>query len=191
MPAFLRAMHTPSKAWTRSRSPSTTLTLTRTVSPGRKSGTARRASSLLTSSWSSVCIRFMALPPTLRLPRPAVPGEVAVPQIRAPHLRRRFRLRLAPLADLLVMTRQQHFGHRAPLPQLRPGVVGIFEQSPREALLVQRRRIADHAGQQPHAGVDQRDRRRLAARQHEIAEADLFEAARLDDPLVAPFEAPA
>ena len=34
IPAFLRAMHTPSKAWTRSRSPSTTRTLTLTVSPG-------------------------------------------------------------------------------------------------------------------------------------------------------------
>ena len=36
MPRFLRAMHTPSKAWTRSRVPSTTLTLTRRVSPGRE-----------------------------------------------------------------------------------------------------------------------------------------------------------
>src|SRR5258708_3048035 len=39
MPAFLRAMTTPSKAWTRSRVPSSTLTLTRTVSPGPKTGT--------------------------------------------------------------------------------------------------------------------------------------------------------
>ena len=32
-------MHTPSKAWVRVRSPSTTFTATRTVSPGAKSGT--------------------------------------------------------------------------------------------------------------------------------------------------------
>src|SRR5258708_22189089 len=166
IPAFLRAMHTPSKAWIRSRSPSTTLRLTRTVSPGLKSGTGRLASSLLTSSWSSVCIRFIVPPPTLRLPRPAVPGEVAVPQIRAPQPRRRFRLRLAPLADLLVMPRQQHLPHRPPLPQLPPGVVGIFQQSPREARPPQRRRIADHPRQQPHPAADQPDRRRAASRPH-------------------------
>ena len=34
-------MHTPSKAWVRVRSPSTTFTATRTVSPGANSGTAR------------------------------------------------------------------------------------------------------------------------------------------------------
>ena len=36
-------MHTPSKAWVRVRSPSTTFTATRTVSPGTKSGTPRLA----------------------------------------------------------------------------------------------------------------------------------------------------
>ena len=41
MPAFLRAMQTPSKAWMRSRSPSTTRRLTRTVSPGWNGGTGR------------------------------------------------------------------------------------------------------------------------------------------------------
>src|SRR6185437_4259319 len=66
-----------------------------------------------------------------------------------------------------------------------------FEQSPREALLVERRRIPYHAGQQPGAGVDQHDRRRLAARQHDVAEADLFQAFSLDDPLVDAFETPA
>ena len=39
-------MHTPSNAWVRVRSPSTTLTDTRSVSPGAKSGTARAAVSL-------------------------------------------------------------------------------------------------------------------------------------------------
>ncbi len=36
-------MHTPSKAWVRVRSPSTTFTATRTVSPAAKSGTPRVA----------------------------------------------------------------------------------------------------------------------------------------------------
>ena len=30
------------------------------------------------------------------------------------------------------MPRQEHLRHRAPLPILRPGVLGIFKQSPRE-----------------------------------------------------------
>ena len=38
MPAFLRAMHTPSNAWIRSRVPSTTFTFTFTVSPGENAG---------------------------------------------------------------------------------------------------------------------------------------------------------
>src|SRR3546814_8156748 len=37
-PRLRRAMQTPSKAWTRSRVPSTTFTFTRTVSPGAKAG---------------------------------------------------------------------------------------------------------------------------------------------------------
>ena len=46
------------------------------------------------------------------------------------------------------------------------------------------------ARQQAHAGVDHRDRRRLAARENEIAEADLFQLARIDDALIDPFERP-
>ena len=38
MPLLERAMQTPSKFWMRVRSPSTTLTPTRSVSPGRNSG---------------------------------------------------------------------------------------------------------------------------------------------------------
>src|SRR5579862_3471897 len=40
-PRLLIAITTPSYAWTRSRSPSTTFTCTTTVSPGLKSGTSR------------------------------------------------------------------------------------------------------------------------------------------------------
>ncbi len=45
-------MQTPSNAWVRVRSPSTTFTATRNVSPGRKLGTARSAVSLAICSAS-------------------------------------------------------------------------------------------------------------------------------------------
>src|SRR3546814_9516375 len=49
-PRLRRAMQTPSKAWTRSRVPSTTFTFTRTVSPGAKAGGSPSAVSLPTRS---------------------------------------------------------------------------------------------------------------------------------------------
>ena len=54
MPRLLRPMQTPSKAWIRSRVPSTTLTSTRIVSPGAKSGIC--LSALSRSIWSGGAI---------------------------------------------------------------------------------------------------------------------------------------
>src|ERR1700733_2995579 len=56
-PRLLLAMTTPSYAWTRSRSPSTTLTCTTTVSPGLNSGSLRVAR----SSFSFLFILFIAV----------------------------------------------------------------------------------------------------------------------------------
>ena len=67
-------------------------------------------------------------------------------------------------------------GIGAALEELRPGVLRIFEQALGEALLGPGGLLAHDAGQQPHAGIDQRQRRDLAARQHEVAERDLLEA---------------
>src|ERR1700761_976100 len=50
-PRLLIAITTPSYAWTRSRSPSTTFTCTTTVSPGLKSGTSR-----VMRAFSSSCV---------------------------------------------------------------------------------------------------------------------------------------
>ena len=47
-------MTTPWKAWMRERLPSTTLTFTLTVSPGRKSGMSERSDAA--STLSSVCM---------------------------------------------------------------------------------------------------------------------------------------
>ncbi len=113
------------------------------------------------------------------------------PQIGAPLAGNPFRFRPPPGGDLRVVARQQHLRHGAALPAAGAGVVRILQQSLLETLLDQRAFIAQHARQQPHAGVDQRQRRRLAARQHEVAEADLLRPPRLEDPLVDALVAPA
>ena len=181
-------MHTPSKAWTRSRVPSITLTLTRSVSPGRKSGTGRSARRRSICSCSS-CRSGSSHP---RLVAGAGlarrPPRFRCREVPSRSGRRDFVIAcaccLAPGADPGVMARQQHVGHRAPLPHLRPGVVRVFEQAGGEALLGQRGGSADHA----RAAAARRRRsgpwRRARRRKHEIAERDLEEAARLDHALV-------
>ena len=72
-----------------------------------------------------------------------------------------------------------------------PGVLRIFEQPVGETLLGAGGLLAHDAGNQPHAGVDQRQRRDLAAGQHVIAERDFLELARRDQPLVDALEAAA
>src|ERR671919_3088274 len=197
MPRFLRAMQTPSKAWTRSRVPSTTLTLTRMVSPGAKSGSGRPSVSCAICSCSSSWMTFMATSLAvrpgrlIRRPGSVIDTDMARPEIRAPRLGGALRLAPAPGADALVMAGQQHVRHRSTLPLLRAGELRVFQQLVGKALFAQRCRRADHAWQQPHAGVDQRDRGGLAARQHDVAEADFFERSRLDDPLIDPLEAAA
>ena len=81
--------------------------------------------------------------------------------------------------------------HCAALPLRRPGVVRVFQQPGAETLLLGAGRRAHHAGQQPHAGVQQHQRRQLAAGQHVVADADLLSAARVDHALVDALVAPA
>src|SRR5262249_52927573 len=142
---------------------------------------------------SSVLSTVMASPlSSLLLPGSgALRPEPAFPQIRAALPRRLFPLLLPPLADPVMMTGEQYLRHRAAIPILRPRVVRIFEEAVLETFLRERRLVAHHARQQPHASVDERDRRRLAAREDEIAEAQLLDAARLDHPLVHPLVAAA
>ena len=66
--------------------------------------------------------------------------------------------------------------------------MGIFQQSPFKTLVLQAFLGADDAGQEAHHRVDQRDRRRLAPGEHDIAEADFLDAVELHDPLVDAFE---
>ena len=94
-----------------------------------------------------------------------------------------------PGGDLGVVAREEHVGNCAALPFARAGIVRIFEQPVFEALLCARRFLAHHAGNEPHAGVEQGERGDLAARQHIVADRHLDEAARLDHPLVDALEA--
>ena len=73
----------------------------------------------------------------------------------------------------------------------RPGVLRVFQQPVGEAFLGAGGLLAHDAGHEPHAGVDQRQRRDLAARQHVVADRDLFELPRRDHPLVDALEAAA
>ena len=99
--------------------------------------------------------------------------------------------RAPPFGDLLVIARQQHIGDGAALEVARPCVMRIFEQPGREALLGERALIAGDALDQPHAGIDQHLRGKLATRQHVIADRDLLDVARFDHALVDALEAAA
>src|SRR5918996_1742422 len=195
MPRFLRAMQTPSKAWTRSRLPSTTLMLTRMVSPGAKSGSGRPSVSCAICSCSSSWMTFMATSLAVRpgrlvrRPGPVIDTDMVRPEIRAPCSGRILRLAPPPGSDTLVMAGQQHVRHRTTLPLLWAGELRVFQQLVGKTLFAQRCCRTDHAWQQPHAGIDQGDRGGLTARQHDVAEAYFFERSGLDDALIDPFEA--
>ncbi len=68
----------------------------------------------------------------------------------------------------------QDLRDRPALEHLRAGVLRVFQQPVGEALLVRRDRLAHDAWKQPDAGVEQHQRRDLAARQHVIADRDLL-----------------
>src|ERR1700751_120302 len=87
-----------------------------------------------------------------------------------------------------MIARKQHLRDRAPLPQLGTSVLRVLEQILGEALLGQRFGTSDDPRQEPDAGIDQRDRCRFAARQHEIPEAYLLDTARLQHALIDTLE---
>src|SRR4051794_23111540 len=75
------------------------------------------------------------------------------PQVRPPFPRQRLGLRPPPGLDLPMVTGQQDLRDRAALEGLRPGIVRIFQQSVRKALLRPGFRLSHHPRQQPDAGV--------------------------------------
>src|SRR6185503_5843572 len=139
-----------SNACRRFRSPSTTLTLTITVSPGEKSGISRFRR--LISSCSSVLIRSIASPlvflpeffqqllfflaqlPRFQQVRPSQPGPAQ-------------RLLQPPAPDVLVVPGHQHFRHLRALIRLGPRVLRAVEQPVGERLLHRRSLVAQRSGQ--------------------------------------------
>src|SRR3972149_4144105 len=162
---------TPSNAWTRSRSPSTTRAITRTVSPGRKSGTFGFCLS------GTIDFRSMATLPSLLF---ALPKGKPLPllrrqlhrgqEVRAPPRREQQVLPPPPLRHLLVVPGDQHSRPR-PAPDLRrPRVVRRLQQAGRERLLRRRFRRAEGAGDVAHDRVHQDHRRQLAAGEPQTAD---------------------
>src|SRR6185295_15172945 len=193
-PLLRLAITMPSKACERLRSPSTTLTLTITVSPGEKSGTS--FFSRLISSCSRVLIRSIASPllfalelvqqlpflvaqlPCRQQVRPSQPGPAQ-------------RLLQPPAPDVLVVPGHQDLRHlHAPI-RLRARVLRAVEQPVGERLLHRRGRVAERPGQLPHHGVDQRHGGELAAREDEVSDRDLFVHPLVQQPLVHALISPA
>src|SRR5687767_13187187 len=187
-PRLRLAMTMPSKACTRFLSPSTTLTLTTTVSPGEKSGTLRARR--LISSCSMVRIRSMCfsapvfLLELLQQPSFVFAQAARADQIGPPQPGPAQRLLQPPAPDVLVVPREQDLGHPRAGVRLRPRVLRAVEQPVGKRLLERRAGVAERPRQLPHHGVHQRHRRELPAGQHEIAQRQLLVDAPRQQPLV-------
>src|SRR6185503_13872201 len=193
-PRLRLAITMPSNACRRFLSPSTTLTLTTTVSPGENSGTSflRR----LISSCSSVLMRSIALTPVftleffqqLRFFRvQLLHGQ----QIGPPQPSPAQRLLEPPAPDILVVPRQQHLRYPPVGIDLRPRVLRAIEQPVGERLLHRGGLVAERPGELAHHRIDQRHRRQLAAREHEVADRDFLVDPALEQPLVHALVPPA
>ena len=95
-----------------------------------------------------------------------------------------------PLADLLVVPRQEDLRHRWPPKNLRPRVVRVLQKPGGEALLLQRL-PRDHARDQPRHGIHDDHCRHLAPGQHVVADGNLVRHEGVDHPLVDPLVPPA
>src|SRR6476660_5570579 len=78
------------------------------------------------------------------------------PQV-GPALRRKpFGLKPAPGLDLGMVSGRENVGNWFALEYRRPGVLRIFEQTVSKTFLGGGSFLAHHAGQEPHAGIEQR-----------------------------------
>src|SRR3954470_11496236 len=97
---------------------------------------------------------------------------------------------MSPCRDLRMIPRPQHFGDRAPFPCNRPGIMRIFQETLLEALLLSAGGRAHYPGKQAHASIEDDHRSKLAAGEDIVADRDLFERPRFEDPLVESLETP-
>src|SRR5947207_11214677 len=91
--------------------------------------------------------------------------EVRRPEIRASLAREPLCLLPPPGGDPGVVAAREYFRNGAVLPQLRPRVLRIFEEPLGEAFLSRRSLFSHDSRQEPHAGVEQGERRDLSARE--------------------------
>src|SRR5262245_22697133 len=83
----------------------------------------------------------------------------------------------SPLLDPLVIAGEQDIWDARSLPFSRAGEMRVLQQPGLEAFLVERCSFADDSRQQTNARVDQHHGRKLAARQHVVADRNLAQAA--------------
>src|SRR2546428_3106548 len=171
MPPPRRAMQMPSNACRRSFSPSRTRTITRTVSHGSNAGM------FVIKPSRSIALNRSIPSPSLFL---GMPG----PQVGPALARQPLGFPRAPRRDLLVVATQQYRGHVHPAIARRPRVARRGEQP----VLVRNGRrgplVPERARQEAHHRVDHAQRPRLAARQHENADRQLFRAQAVPPPPV-------
>src|SRR6266511_4876367 len=208
-PRLRLAITTPSYACTRLRSPSTTFTLTMTVSPGANAGIVlpRRAISSCSSfaMMSTSFLRFAdqrsahrhSSARSLRLPvthcllpefgqqrRLFLRERPLREQIRPPLRRPAERHLQPPAPDCRVVARQQHVGHAATRILFRPCVMRAVEKPVDERLLRGRVGVVQHTRPLAHDRIDQHQRRQFSARDDKIANRDLLVHFAREQPLV-------
>ena len=90
-----------------------------------------------------------------------------------------------------MVARQQYLGHPFVLVQLRPRVVRTVQQAVGEGVFLRRAGGVQRARQLAHDRVEQHHRRQFPARQHEVAERELFIDLAVDQALIHAFVAAA
>src|SRR5881392_2167642 len=202
-PSPRRRMTMPSKSCVRSFSPSTTLTSTRTVSPGPNpsrsflicpASTKRIAS--MTSSLSLGCggVDLLRRLPTLESfdEPPLVGCQIRVLQeVRPGPPRDPERLHPPPPRDPRVIPGAEHRRDAGATELLGPCVLRRLEQAARERLALCRPLGAEHPGEEPRDRVGHHQRRQLAARQHVVADRDEVVGEPLTHPASTPSYRPA
>src|SRR5213075_989210 len=170
IPPPRRAMHTPSNAWRRSFSPSRTRTITRTVSPAWKAGMFVLSPSR--SIARSLCIHAPSS------------FSVARPQIGPPFARQAFVLRHSPCRNLVVIAAQQYVRYVQAAIARRPRVAGRRQQAVVVRIARRRLVIPERTREQSHHRIYHTQRRRLAARQHEITDRCFFRSKDIHHSLI-------
>src|SRR5690606_29660576 len=115
------------------------------------------------------------LGPDLGEERALFPRKLAVlEEIGAPREGASERLLEAVSGDLLVVPRTEHLRDAPPTELPGARVLRVLEEAPRVALLLGGERVAEHAGDEPRRGLDDREGRDLPAEEDEVAEGDLL-----------------